>query len=161
VAEIATAKLSIDPRLLPVFAIATGGALHSLWPESYPINLLPAELVERQERQTRRLALLLQIPDAGVVVVFVIVLAGKTLAAYHAEKPAGGECAAVYIPVFQPRRTAHGLHFGIPFILRGALGILKDAVFKRRDLAVQPFLQRLILYTGHAYEVQCVLIAPG
>lgn len=49
----------IDPRLLPVFAIATGGALHGLWPESYPINLLPAELVERQERQTRRLALLL------------------------------------------------------------------------------------------------------
>jgi len=57
--SVAPKQPEIDPAILPVFAIATGGALHGLWPGAYLINLLPSEIVERQESQARRLALML------------------------------------------------------------------------------------------------------
>ncbi len=49
----------IDVRLLPVFSIASGGALHGLWSGVFPLNILPSEMIERQERQALRLSLML------------------------------------------------------------------------------------------------------
>ena len=76
---------SIDPLLKPTFAIATGGALHGVWPDAYPINLLPAEVLKRQERQELRLSLMLSGAMALIAIVLTyLYLSG--LATYHHDK---------------------------------------------------------------------------
>lgn len=55
----ASRQPALDERLYPIFAQAQGAALHELWSETYPINLLPSAMVKRQEQQALRLSLAL------------------------------------------------------------------------------------------------------
>jgi hypothetical protein len=75
----------LDERLYPLFAQAQGGALHELWPETYPINLLPSAMVKRQEHQALRLSLTL-LGALGLVLATVVYLYFSELTTWREER---------------------------------------------------------------------------
>lgn len=84
-APVASKQSPLDERLYPIFAQAHGAALHELWADTYPINLLPSAMVRRQEQQTLRLSLML-LGALGLVLATVAYLYFSELTTWREER---------------------------------------------------------------------------